>query len=696
MKLSQSSCCVERDSKPTPPLSTQSLYESSRVLLASVSSSVLFLNHSGHVGFANPAAELMFGCSTDALAGLEFAQLFEPAESEVSPSNQTSRQQSRPDSRNAISRRGTLLCKNGVRLPVRVNLSVVTNGVGEVLAIVATVEDLSDYMQMNEYVQLMANFDTPTGLPKMEAILRRVEASVVRLHATGKTFAFLQIQVDHLHRIHESLGHEAVVFALREIGQRLGTKTAESDLLTRYTGDGFAILLHDCTSEEDAARRGSALLEVFDEPFKIEHYCVRITASVGISFGANTKTTQSSMLAEAEFAVRRSKSLGGNRVASFLPEMMDWHAHSVQMESQMQVALEQEQFFVVYQPQVCFKTGKLIGVEALLRWNNPGEGLVMPGTFIPIAEESGMIVQLGAWCLQTACREVVQLQKRLGHRVRLAVNVSPKQVHATGFREMVQASLDASGLPPECLEIEITEGLLMSHDNAALQVITQLQDRGVTAAIDDFGMGFSNLAYITRFKFNRLKIDRSFVGGCTSDRSSQMIIESVIFLARSLGIEIVAEGIETQEQAVMLAALGCDLAQGYFYAKPMAIDNVYEFSKKVEASEAVHDLQPDSPACAPDLMLLNTAITDDTGVAGLSPMGQPPLSSRSKEVADSTKPKPGSDSTLSKASQHSGSYFDFLNPREPLCRPSKPMRLAGAAKMIIRTAEELPHFLPTV
>ena len=233
--------------------------------------------------------------------------------------------------------------------------------------------------------------------------------------------------------------------------------------------------------------------------------------------------------------------------------MADWHSTAIQMESRMQTALERGEFFVVYQPQICLKTGKLKGIEALLRWNSPTDGLIVPNSFIPIAEETGMIVPLGEWCLRTACREAVGLQERLGYPITLAVNISPKQARAQGFREVVQSALESSGLKPEFLEVEITEGLLISHEDEALRLIADLQKLGVSVAMDDFGMGFSNLSYITRFRVDRLKIDRSFVGRCTDDRSSKMITTSILFLAKSLGIEVVAEGVETEQQAAMLA-----------------------------------------------------------------------------------------------------------------------------------------------
>ncbi len=697
--------CLQPESASSPALTMRAFYAFSQTLLASVASGVLLLDGADHVTFANPTAEGMFGCGTAALAGLPFAEVFQPGSKQDASDDVPAR--TAPTLPGEPSEKGELLCRNGVKLPVRVTVRSLTNVADEVLASVVTIDDLSDYMQMGEYVQLMADYDAPTGLPKMETMLRGLEAKVVRLHSCGKKFALLRIDTDHLHRIRESLSHEAGVTALREIGKRLGTRLGQHDLLTRYTGDGFAILLHECACEEDATRQGAALMRVFEEPFQIDNYSLKITASIGISFGSDAKTTQSSMLAHADFALRRSVSLGGNRVTWFLPEMMDWHSNSVQMEAQMQAALEQERFFIMYQPQICLETGRLVGVEALLRWSSQVDGLVMPGTFIPIAEESGLIVQLGAWCLQRACHEIVQLQQRLGHRVRLAVNVSPKQVHAKGFLEMVEASLESSGLPPECLEIEITEGLLMSHEDEVLRVISKLQSMGVTAAIDDFGMGFSNLGYIMRFKVDRLKIDRSFVGRCTSDRSSQMIIASITFLAQSLGIEIVAEGVETQEQALMLSGLKCEIAQGYLYARPMTLDQVFAASKTFvvpkqlamqqaseafvlesgeKASEEDHSEAPSAEVLATHDEVVESISASLPSDDSIPTAVNPEVTGKAVEV----KQYHGSAGKKSGA----GVSLEPLLPREPACRPSRPMRMQGATRVSFRQVEESADLLP--
>lgn len=634
----------------------------------------------------------MLGRSSEALEGVAFSTIFEPDEEDGAAF--VSRRQSGAKSTRL---KGKLLCHNGLSLPVRVSRRPMQDLDGVTIGEVVTIEDLSDSLQMSEYVHLMAHHDLPTGLPKIEAVRGKVDAAIRKLHASGVPFAMVEIGLDDFRRINESLGHFAGDRALYEIGRRIASSLGPEDVLARSAGDGFIILFPDCLTQEEAVRRASDLLRNFDEPFQVDEYCVRISAGLGVSFAAGDKVTQTSLFTECELALRRSKSLGGSRVLCFEPGMAMWHSSSVQMEYQMQEAIEREEFFVVYQPQICLKTGRLMGVEALLRWNSPANGLVMPNSFIPFAEETGLIVQLGEWCLRTACREVVQLQQRLGYPITLAVNVSPKQARAKGFRAAVQNALTESGLDPKYLEVEITEGLLISNEDQALRMIATLQEMGVSVAMDDFGMGFSNLGYITRFKVDRLKIDRSFVGRCTTDRSSKMITISILFLAKSLGIQVVAEGVETDEQAALLAGLECDMAQGYLYSRPTTIDEIYQ--------QAQHFVPPEP-------MLHATGITEGAQQAWLSRMSSSALIPGGDSVlADEALPvqaptvsalkKPATAIVMGKLAPETAlsvgtGTYGFIEARDPLCRPTHPPRKPGSTRVRVQATDEEgdPYLVP--
>ena len=499
-----------------------------RMILSGVAKGVLVLHPSGRIAYANEAAEVLIGKTNADLAGAELASIFQEDPASSHRASGTSR--------------GKLLLHGGTSLPVRLDTRQVQTAGGHQCGSIVTLDDISDLLQMDEYVKQALHCDSVTGLPRGETLAGPIELARLNFHTTGRSFALLEINIDQFRRVNESLGHEAADDALREIARRLAKNVAVDDVLTRSKSTTFTLLLTNCTSQANALSRADAVLAAFKDPFRFGPYCTQITASIGVSYSRPGTLGSEGMMTEAKLAVRRCKALGGNRVVCFEDSMADWHSHAVQMESQMQSALTNEEFYVVYQPQVCCQTGRLVGVESLLRWQSPTSGLIMPNTFIPAAEASGLIVALGEWCLRTACKEMVSLQQQLGYPVRLAVNISPKQIYAAGFADFIRNTLQETGLQPDLLELEITEGVLMSHEDEALKAISSLQELGISVAMDDFGIGFSNLSYITRFKIDRLKIDRSFIMRCPEDHNSRMITTSLVFLAKSLGIEVVAEG----------------------------------------------------------------------------------------------------------------------------------------------------------
>ncbi|MFN2974435.1 putative bifunctional diguanylate cyclase/phosphodiesterase [Terriglobus aquaticus] len=701
----------------------------SQTLLSGIASSILVLRTSGHIAFANKAAEAMIGRSSAELAGLHLSALFmEEAET----------RQPSPESE-STTRRGRLVVPGRVDLPVRINVRSLDGGTGNLQGSVVTVEDMSDLLQMDEFVKQMLRCDPLTGLPREETLAEAMEAALMQLHTAGRSFALLELNLDQFRRIKESLGNDAASGALREVATRLSKAVHKGDVVSRNTADAFTILLTNCSSEQEALDRAHIVLEACRQPFRFGPYSTSVTASIGMSYSRPGTVSTSGFATEAELALRRCKAMGGNRVVSFEPSMADWHSHAVQMESQMQTALANEEFYVVYQPQVCCQTGRLIGVESLLRWKSPTSGLIMPGTFIPAAEESGLIVQLGEWCLRAAAKEVAGLQQQLGYPVRLAVNVSPKQIYSPGFKDMVRRTLEESGLSPETLELEITESLLVSHEEEAVKAINSLQELGISLAMDDFGMGFSNLSYINRFKIDRLKIDRSFISRCPEDHNSRMITTSLVFLAKSLGMEVVAEGVETEDQAALLAQLQCDLAQGYLYSRPTTAAEICSMATALLANASaprpvatksgerrIIEAVAASVAQVPDPVTTTLASQAESHVltlgtrASLSGEAQSePAETAAVQVAaaaahpangEETAPapsrelqasftahtilvppderpvEPSVDSTMrsslsSERRKQQRTAEVSLEPREPLCRPSRPKRIPGAMRI---------------
>ncbi|MGH9597518.1 MAG: putative bifunctional diguanylate cyclase/phosphodiesterase, partial [Edaphobacter sp.] len=385
--------------------------------------------------------------------------------------------------------------------------------------------------------------------------------------------------LDNFKRVNDSLGHQAGDTVLCEISKRLQTCVRKSDTVGRMGGDEFVVLLPDLRSDKDAEEISQKFLAAVARPIRIGKHEIIVTASIGISFFPGCDDVDS-LFKNADFAMYRVKNNGRNGSQVYTAGIGMQGLQQLQMESAMRNALEAREFEILYQPQVSFANGQLLGVESLLRWNSLEFGLVGPNTFIPLAEETGLIVSIGEWVLVQSCKEIAALQRRLGIEFSVAVNISPRQFQQKDFPATVERALHTSGLKPEQLELEITEHLLMVDSEESLEIMQRVRKLGVRFAIDDFGTGFSNMGYITRFAVDRIKIDRSFVSRCDVDENSRAVTAAIIALAHSLQIEVIAEGVESSQQVQMLRQMSCDQAQGYFYSRPLKLADMQHFSSR--------------------------------------------------------------------------------------------------------------------
>ena len=471
----------------------------------------------------------------------------------------------------------TYVRKNGTRLPVQLTIRAVEDESGAVIGVMGVSYDLTERKEADEYIYHLAHHDTLTGLPGRSLLRDRLEMAIERGKRFQTIFAVLMIDLDHFKRVNDSLGHQAGDVVLCEAAERLKSALRKIDTISRFGGDEFIVLVSELRSRKHADEVARKIISVLSVPIMVQGHSITITASIGISMYPDCGSADE-LIKNADIAMYRSKALGRNGVVAFTPDLGREMMHKLSMESALRAALERNEFSLVYQPQVSLETHVLTGVEALIRWHNPDLGLVMPNDFVAMAEETGLIVDIGAWAIRTACLEIAELKARLGHDLIVAVNVSPRQVHQKDFQATIEQALQESGLDPSCLEVEITEHLLMRDSEESLEIIERIQSLGVTTAIDDFGTGFSNMSYITRFKVDRLKIDRGFVSKCVDDENSLAVTTAIIALAHSLKMQVVAEGVETLAQARMLRELDCDFAQGYLYSKPISLADLTEFA----------------------------------------------------------------------------------------------------------------------
>jgi diguanylate cyclase (GGDEF)-like protein/PAS domain S-box-containing protein len=550
--------------------------------------SIIVTDKAGLITCINPAAEKMLGYQQSDLLGQPYTDLHDFHEIslragelssqfsvDVGPDHHVFRLT--PEKGLIDEREWTYIRKDGSRVPVQLCVSALRDADECITGFLGISYDLTEKKRAEEYIYHVAHHDPLTGLPTRTLLRDRLEVFIERAKRSQENLAVMMVDLDNFKRVNDSLGHQAGDTVLCEISRRLKACVRKSDTVARMGGDEFIVLLPDLRSVTDAHEICQKLLASVAQPIRIGRHDIIVTASVGIALFPECENIDA-LFKNADLAMYNVKARGRNGSEVYTPDLAMPRLEQLQMESALRNALGAGEFEIVYQPQVSFTSNKVIGVEALLRWNSQAFGPVAPITFIPIAEEIGLIVPIGEWVLVEACREIAALQKRLGVQCSVAVNISPRQFQRKDFPATVERALLASGLKPHQLELEITEQLLMVDSEESLEIMERVRKLGVRFAIDDFGTGFSNMGYITRFAVDRIKIDRSFVSRCDVDENSRAVTAAIIALAHSLQIEVIAEGVESEQQVQMLRQMSCDQAQGYFYSRPLKLADMQNFS----------------------------------------------------------------------------------------------------------------------
>jgi diguanylate cyclase (GGDEF)-like protein/PAS domain S-box-containing protein len=458
--------------------------------------------------------------------------------------------------------------RSGELYPEWLSISAIHDDAGTLTHYVASFTDITEQKANEARMRHMAQHDFLTGLPNrflLDDRFRQVAASAER---NGSRFALLFIDLDRFKNVNDTLGHSAGDRLLRDVAGRLLSVVRTTDTISRQGGDEFIVLLSEVDTPDDAALVARKLMQLLAEPFTLGEHQITVTPSIGIAVSPEDGNDLDSLLKHADRAMYDAKQQGRNNYQFFRREMNARSLELLLMESDLRQALRKQEFELHYQPQIALGSGEVVSYEALLRWRHPDRGLVAPGDFIPMAEETGLIVPIGEWVIGQACRQIAAWRGAGQPELRVAVNLSAAQFRQKDLHVQIANALVASGLPAEALELEVTESILMSDAESTATTLNALNAMGMRLAIDDFGTGYSSLAYLKRFPVDTLKVDRSFVRNIDGDDEDAAICAAIIGLAQNLKLEVVAEGVETQAQYEWLVRTGCHYVQGFLTGRP--------------------------------------------------------------------------------------------------------------------------------
>ena len=485
-------------------------------------------------------------------------------------------------------REWTYIRRDGSTLPVHLAMIAVRTGAGEISGFIATASDITERKQMMTYVNHLSSHDQLTGMAGRSLLRDRIAEAIERATLHGRKVAVFVLDIDHFKRLNDSLGHKTGDRVLIGMAERMREALRRSDTLGRLGGDELVFVMPHIATLADVERCARRLVERVASTTMIDNLEVNLTASVGVCVYPDFASDVDSLLERADAAMYAAKEHGRNRYQVFADAMLKDSQNRLSMDAALRHALAREELFLHYQPLVSLTTGRVIGMEALLRWNHPKLGVVSPATFVPLAEETGLIVPIGEWVLKQACLDTKMLCDRLGMSLSISVNLSPRQFEQSNLLDVIVEALEGSGLSAKLLQVELTENTLMINSASNLEKLQQIRDLGGRVAIDDFGTGFCSFSYLLQYPVDRLKIDQSFVAKAVTDPNAATVVRTIVAMSHHMGVKVVAEGVETAEHLQFLSGRRCDEAQGYFFSRPVSAAN---FPEAVSSIHCAFDLR---------------------------------------------------------------------------------------------------------
>lgn len=475
--------------------------------------------------------------------------------------------------------------KDGSNYPAWASISSVHSPGGELTHYCFVFSDISDRKAAEAQIYRLAYYDTLTNLPNRSLLYSLLEQALTEAHRRHGHGAVLFLDLNRFKHINDSFGHAPADTLLAEVGHRLSLALRKEDVVSRLGGDEFVVALFDIMRREDAGVVARKILAALSEPFFVEGHEILLSASIGISVFPEDGRDAESLIRNADVAMYRAKQLGNSSFLYYSREMNLRSFERLKMEGGLRHALERNEFSLNFQPQLDLASRRIIGTEALLRWEMPGHGMVSPAQFIPVAEETGLIIPIGDWVIAAVCRQLREWLDAGLDPVKVAVNLSPRQF-SQNLPRSVMRHLREHGVPPELVELEITESMLMHNADSVVAMMQEFASAGIMMSLDDFGTGYSSLSYLKRFPIDTLKIDQSFVRGIPDDTNDTAIAAAIIGMAKALGLRVIAEGVENEAQLAFLKSAGCDEIQGYWFSRPLAAEAYAQLLRKTNASAA--------------------------------------------------------------------------------------------------------------
>jgi diguanylate cyclase (GGDEF)-like protein/PAS domain S-box-containing protein len=467
-------------------------------------------------------------------------------------------------------REWTYVRNDGTTLPVHVAVTAVKDGAGNVNGFIAIASDITERKQLMTYLNHMASHDQLTGLPGRTLLRERIAEAIEKAMLHGRKVAVFVIDLDHFKRMNDSLGHRAGDEIIVGMAERMRQSLRRSDTLGRLGGDEFVVVMPHIATLTDVERCAKRLVDRVSSTALVGDMEINLTASVGVCVYPDFAEDVDSLLERADAATYAAKGNGRNQYQVFSEAMLKESQERLSMDTALRHALIREELFLHYQPLVSLTTGRVIGMEALLRWHHPKLGVISPATFIPLAEETGLIVAIGEWALKRSCQQAKVLCDELGMDLSVSVNLSPRQFEQHNLLQVIDQAIQESGLPAKNLQVELTENTLMINSASNLEKLQQIRQLGARVAIDDFGTGFCSFSYLLQYPVDRLKIDQSFVMKAVTEPNAATVVRTIVAMSHHLGIKVIAEGVETPDHLRFLAQRKCDEAQGYYFSRPVA------------------------------------------------------------------------------------------------------------------------------